>query len=166
MIFLTVGTQFGFDRLTRAVDEACGRGLFNEEVFGQIGETEYRPVNFQGIATLKKSDFDRYFQQASAVISHAGMGTITLALEQSKALLVMPRKPELREVVNDHQTAIAERFARLGHLILAKDEEDLLDKISYLKEFTPRRRETNTQGVRTCISNYLDEITKKELAKG
>ena len=39
MIFLTVGTQFPFDRLVRAVDTACGGKLVNQRVFGQVGDT-------------------------------------------------------------------------------------------------------------------------------
>jgi UDP-N-acetylglucosamine transferase subunit ALG13 len=49
MIFLTVGTQFPFDRLVRAVDEAFDNGAIDEEVFAQIGETSYRPRNFEQV---------------------------------------------------------------------------------------------------------------------
>ena len=37
MIFLAVGTQFGFDRLVKVVDEAIGWQLIQDAVFAQIG---------------------------------------------------------------------------------------------------------------------------------
>jgi hypothetical protein len=91
MIFLTVGTQFPFDRLVKAVDHLFDEGLMPEEVFGQIGVSTYKPRHFETVVSLEKNTYDDRFQQASAVISHAGMGAITMALDQSKPLLVMAR---------------------------------------------------------------------------
>lgn len=36
IILLTVGTQFSFDRLVKAVDDALDNGLVDEEIFAQI----------------------------------------------------------------------------------------------------------------------------------
>ncbi|MDO8301772.1 MAG: beta(1,3)galactosyltransferase EpsH, partial [Sedimentisphaerales bacterium] len=60
MIFLTVGTQFPFDRLLRAVDDAIDRGTAGEEIYAQIGESRYVPRNFKGIASVPKAEFDSY----------------------------------------------------------------------------------------------------------
>jgi hypothetical protein len=37
MIFHTVGTQFAFDRLVVAIDEAAGRGFIYDKIYAQIG---------------------------------------------------------------------------------------------------------------------------------
>ena len=38
MIFLTVGSRYGFDRLVRAVDGLVERGVITDEVVAQIGD--------------------------------------------------------------------------------------------------------------------------------
>jgi len=155
MIFLTVGTQFPFDRLTKFVDDIAGQGYVKEEIFAQIGDTSYVPVNFKAVASLRKQEYDAFFSKASAVISHAGMGTIAMALEQNKPLLVMPRLKIHREVISDHQVAIASKFAELGCLLVAYHEKDLLEGLRCLKNFTPRKRLSHTKDVAERISSFL-----------
>jgi beta-1,4-N-acetylglucosaminyltransferase len=158
MIFLTVGTQFPFDRLVRAVDEAFEKGLIDEKVFAQIGETSYKPKNFESAATLEKKVFDEQIKQASSIIGHAGMGTITMALDNQKPLLVMPRLKKYGEVVNDHQVAIAQKFEELGYLLAAYEAEGLQKGIRNLKSFMPRQRTANPQAVANRIRCFLDNL--------
>ena len=117
MIFLTVGTQFPFDRLVRAVDEVVTQTGFDERIFAQVGTTSYRPRNFEAVPVLEKTLFDSYLLRANGIISHAGMGTIAVALEHKKPLLVMPRLKKYGEVVNDHQLSMALQFSKLGYFI-------------------------------------------------
>jgi beta-1,4-N-acetylglucosaminyltransferase len=155
MIFLTVGTQFPFDRLVRAVDEFLDDNVLGEDVFAQIGKSTYLPRNFEAIPSLEKGVFDAHFFRASAVISHAGMGTITMALENSKPLLTMPRLRRYGEVVNDHQLVLATRFAALGHILLAHDETELPGRLAGLKSFVPRPRKADPDAVARRIGMFL-----------
>ena len=157
MIFLTVGTQFPFDRLVRAVDDALDKIAIGEEVFGQIGAGSYRPRNFTAVNELEKHVYDQHVRRASGLISHAGMGTITMALDHSKPLLVMPRLKKHGEVVNDHQVAIAGRFAESGHLLVAYGPDDLAVEICKLKSFVPRPRQRQTDQVARRIERFLAE---------
>jgi len=158
MIFLTVGTQFPFDRLVRAVDEAFDNGVIDEKVFAQIGQTSYKPHNFEFVASLEKKLFDERLKQASSIISHAGMGTITMALSNHKPLLVMPRLKRYGEVVNDHQLAIAKKFSELGHILVAYDVEDLPDSIRRLKNFVPKERIAAPHAVADRIGCFLNSL--------
>jgi UDP-N-acetylglucosamine transferase subunit ALG13 len=158
MIFLTVGTQFPFDRLVRAIDGIIDDGLISETLFAQIGESSYRPRNFGSAARLEKKVFDERLKQASSIISHAGMGTITMALSNHKPLLVMPRLKRYHEVVNDHQVAIARKFAELGHILVAYDVKDLPDGIKKLKNFIPRERKINSEAVVNRIRSFLESL--------
>jgi UDP-N-acetylglucosamine transferase subunit ALG13 len=162
MIFLTVGTQFPFDRLVRAVDEAVGENGLDEQIFAQVGASSYRPKNFETVPELEKSVFDKYFREAVGVISHAGMGCITIALEKRKPLLVMPRLKKYGEVVNDHQVVIAKKFEKLGHLLVAYSDEELLDKIKFLRGFVPQKREVHCEAVAARISDFLCRIDEKK----
>jgi beta-1,4-N-acetylglucosaminyltransferase len=158
MIFLTVGTQFPFDRLVRTVDELVGKGAIAEEVFAQIGDSPYVPRHFDAVASLDKQAFDEQFSTASAIISHAGMGTIAMALDQGKPLLAMPRWAKYGEVVNDHQEALAIKFAACGYILLARDETELPEKIRLLKSFVPQPRRADPDSVVRRISLFLNSL--------
>jgi len=158
MIFLTVGTQFPFERLLRAVDKAFDSGLLNEEVYAQIGESSYVPRNFKAVESLQKAEFDIYLTKASAVIGHAGMGTITATLEREKPLLVLPRLKKFGEVVNDHQVGIARRFEQAGLLLAAYEAHELAMHLPRLKTFRPQRRQCATEAVAGRIARFLEEM--------
>jgi UDP-N-acetylglucosamine transferase subunit ALG13 len=158
MIFLTVGTQFPFDRLVKSVDQAFDGRLINEEIFAQIGETSYKPLNFESVVSLEKNVFDKRLREASSLISHAGMGTITMALKNHKPLLVMPRLKQYREHVNDHQVATARKFEELGHILAVYDVKDLPDGIRKLKNFIPLKRKASPDAIADRIRRFLNSL--------
>lgn len=158
MIFLTVGTQFPFSRLVKAVDDAVGENGFSERIFAQIGLDSYCPKSFKAVTSLDKAEFDKHFCEADSIISHAGMGTIMMALEHKKPLLVMPRLKEYGEVVNNHQLAIADKFEQLGYLLVAHKVEDIPVKLEMLSSFVPRERRPKAEVVAERIAAFLDEL--------
>ncbi len=163
MILLTVGTYpLPFDRLVKAVDAAITKKFVGEVVFAQIGLCSYRPENMEYVEMLQKEAFDSYFQKASSVISHAGIGTITMALDNEKPLLVMPRMKRYKEHVNDHQIDTAREFGELGHILVAYDVEDLPDGIRKLKSFIPRERKASPDAVAERIAHFLNLVSKKQ----
>jgi GT2 family glycosyltransferase/UDP-N-acetylglucosamine transferase subunit ALG13 len=127
MIFLTLGTQLPFDRLTRAMD-AWAAAHPETEVFGQIAELSaesYRPVHFKWV---EKMPPDRYAEQcarAGLLVGHAGMGAIITALTLGKPLVIMPRRADLREHRNEHQRATAARFGDKPGITVAEDDAAL-----------------------------------------
>ena len=125
MIFVTVGAQMPFDRLIRRVDEWAGeRG--RDDVYAQIGPSDYRAHNIETTRFLSPPEFRRRVESATAIVAHAGMGTIITALQLAKPLLVMPRLGELGETRNDHQTATARRFCESQRILASFTEADLL----------------------------------------
>ncbi len=157
MIFLTVGTQFPFDRLVRAVDEAAEQGIIDDQIIAQVGESAWQPRCLETVATMAKNDFDDVYRRADAVISHAGMGSITQALDQNKPLLVMPRRKCYGEVVNDHQVDIAEKFTALGHLLMALEAEDIARAYRQLRSFVPRPRQNDPRAVQERVRAFLTQ---------
>lgn len=164
MIFLTVGTQFPFDRLVKAVDEAAGSNGFDEQVFAQIGMSSYHPKHFEAVPSLEKAEFDEYLRSADGVVSHAGIGTITMALDHNKPLLVMPRLAKYDDVVNDHQLALAQKFEQLGHLLLARCPEEVADKLGQLKSFVPAARQAQPEAAAGRISTFLRQLCESPAA--
>jgi beta-1,4-N-acetylglucosaminyltransferase len=157
MIFLTVGTQFPFDRLVRTIDELLGNGTLNDSVFGQIGASTYQPKNFPAVPALDKRAFDQHFEQAQAIISHGGTGSIMMAIDRHKPLLAMPRLRRFGEVVNDHQVGFSIRFAALGYILVALNEQELPAKVAQLKSFRPAVRQAEPERVAQRIVGFLDD---------
>jgi len=161
MIFLTVGTQFPFDRLVKAVDMAVKKNRLDEQIFAQVGTTTYRPRNFEVVTSLEKTLFDKHVREADSIIGHAGIGTITMAMEYRKPLLVMPRLRKYGEVVNDHQLAIARKFEQLGYLLVAYEAEDIAIKIEKLRSFVPQERQSQARVVTERISIFLKKLAEE-----
>lgn len=132
-VFLTVGTQLPFDRLTRAVDEWCEETAFEDvQVFGQIGPmvpTTYQPRNFPWVEFLPPEEFSKRFSGATHIIAHAGMGTIISTLVAGKSLTILPRRAALGEQRNDHQLATVRNFRGKPGIFAAEQEADLPDTI-------------------------------------
>ncbi len=161
MIFLTVGTSFPFDRLVKAVDDAVSKKIITEEIFAQIGKGGCQPRNFESVEILDKIHFDQYFDQSSIIISHAGMGTITMALQQLKPILVMPRLKKYGELVNEHQTATARKFEQLGHVVAVYDLKDLPVKLQTVKYFQPVPRKSQADKVAKFIGEFISQFEKR-----
>lgn len=158
MIFLTVGTSFPFDRLVKAVDNAIGRALIKEEIFSQIGTGGFKPKHMKYVEMLDKEEFDICFRKASGLISHAGIGSVTMALENNKPMLVMPRLRRYGEVVNDHQLDIVKKFEKDNYILVAYSEKDLPEKVHALGSFVPRKRQTQPEAVARRISLFLEGL--------
>lgn len=162
MIFLTVGTLFPFTRLVKAVDDAVANLSIKEKVFAQIGDDSYRPQNFEYVRSLEKFDYDSYINAASALISHAGMGSISLALSLNKPLLVMPRMRSCNEHVNDHQVDTARKFESLGHVLVAYDAAELPQRMTQLHYFKPKVRDTQVDAVIDRLHSYLEMLRENK----
>lgn len=130
MIFVAIGTTY-FDALVRAMDRL--RQDLNEEVMMQIGRSEYVPQNceyFRFIPSLAP-----YYDRASLVVSHGGLGIVTEVMELGLPLVVVedPQQPDR------HQREILTEWEREGHLVWCKDLKELPQAIELARcqEFKP-----------------------------
>ena len=137
MIFVTVGHQMPFDRLVRAMDEWAG-SVPRADVFAQIGRSDYQPRAIRAAKFLAPGEFEQRMDEASAVVAHAGTGTIIAALQRGKPLLVLPRLSRFGETRNDHQVPTARHFAEAGYVLAANDERELGERLKDLESFRPR----------------------------
>ena len=159
MIFLTVGSRYGFDRLVRAVDDMVDRGDITDEVTAQIGYGSYVPRHMQFERLMEGTRYDARMRDADMLIGHAGSGTITLAVRNCKPLLVLPRLKRYHEHVNDHQVATARKFEELHHVLAADDAADLPRRFAELSSFVPARRVARTDELAGRIGEFLRSIT-------
>jgi UDP-N-acetylglucosamine transferase subunit ALG13 len=129
LILLTVGTQLPFNRLISAVDDLAIE--IDEEIFGQIGDTHIQPKNFPSSPSLSPVEFDKKFQSAKIVISHAGIGTILTAKKYRRPIILFPRRSEFGEHRNDHQIDTCKQVIGTPGIYVAQD----VDRLSfYMKQ--------------------------------
>lgn len=134
MIFVAVGTQFPFDRLIQCVDEWAAE--HNIPAHAQIATGQYTPQHASWDRFMTTDDFNAHLQQATLIISHAGMGNIITALENSKPIIVMNRQHKLGEHRNDHQADGLEWMGKLDGVYTASNctaMQQLLNNYSELQ---------------------------------
>jgi UDP-N-acetylglucosamine transferase subunit ALG13 len=91
----------------------------------QHGASAIRPRNAECIDFLEYDDFVQLIRDASVVVTHAGVGSVMTALAEGKRPIVVPRRADHGEVVDDHQVPFARRAGELG-LVTILDDVDLL----------------------------------------
>ena len=130
MIFVTVGThEQQFNRLIKEIDILKEKGIIEEEVFIQSGYSDYKPKFCEFNAMISSEDMDKYAQMARIVITHGGPGSIMLPLKYNKIPIVVPRKYEFAEHVDNHQVEFANFLERDRRILAVYDINELLDTI-------------------------------------
>jgi UDP-N-acetylglucosamine transferase subunit ALG13 len=123
---VTLGThEQPFNRLLKMVDQL----RIDHELIVQFGFSTYLLKNCKAFSFLDFGEIRSLMSRADAVITHAGVGSIMLALSCGKRPVVAPRLHRFGEHVDDHQLEVADAFARAGKVILLMTGDDLAQKI-------------------------------------
>jgi UDP-N-acetylglucosamine transferase subunit ALG13 len=127
MIFVTVGTtHFPFDRLIGAVESIPA----GEEIVVQRGASLVSPANARVVDFMTFEELDDAVSRARVVVSHAGVGSIMVALAHGRRPIVTPRLREHGEAVDDHQRQVAELLAAQGRVVALHDVGELASAVS------------------------------------
>jgi UDP-N-acetylglucosamine transferase subunit ALG13 len=125
-IVATVGTcEYPFDRLVSAIDEVGS----THDVLVQTGVSRVRPRFANGVPFMPFGALSSHMEHARVVVTHAGIGSILLAHAHGKRPIVVPRRHDLGEQVDDHQIGFARAMADEGQIVLVEDPADLRDAI-------------------------------------
>ncbi|MCR9093697.1 MAG: glucuronosyltransferase [bacterium] len=137
MIFVTVGHQMPFDRMLQLIDRwSIDHG--RDDLFAQVGESTFRSAQFECRPWLSPDEYRERLEGASAIISHAGTGTIIQGLLLGKPMLVLPRLAKNDETRNDHQVGTARYFESRGLLMAAYDDVGFAAALEDFESFRPR----------------------------
>ena len=129
MIFVTVGThEQQFNRLIREMDRLKESGIIKDEVVIQTGFSDYEPRFCKWAKLLPYDDMQRYMDEADLIITHGGPSSFLDALKRGKFPIVVPRKKEFDEHVNDHQVDFCNAVAEKKKNIL------VVNDISFLQD--------------------------------
>ena len=126
MIFVVVGTQkFQLNRLLKEIDSQIEKGIIKEEVFAQIGNSDYKPKYYKFKKFIDKDEFEKIMEECTILITHSGVGTIISGLNHNKPVIIYPRLKKYNEHVDDHQTEIAKSFSEMNYVLLCNENDDL-----------------------------------------
>ena len=157
MIFITLGSQkFQFNRLLKAVDELVERGKIKEEVFAQIGYSDYQPVNYKYKTFLDRDEFASMEGKADIVITHGGTGAIIGAVKKGKKVIAVPRLAKYGEHVDDHQIQLIAQFKGQNLICGLDDATELEDGLKFVKEHEFDAYRSNTKTIIESIERFIE----------
>ena len=175
MIFVSLGTQ---DKpFNRIIDYVISlkenlKELQSEKIIIQLGQTKLlksdneRIKNLENIIIydmLKPEKMKDIIKDSDIIITHAGVGTIMECLEMDKEIIVVPRKVENLEHVNNHQEEIAFEMEKKGFLTKVDTYEELENKISMLLKDKDTNEDNKNMNKKKYISNnekFNDNLIK------
>jgi len=124
VIFVTVGTHHQpFERLLGALDS------LNDELVVQYGPGQ-PPAASHAEPFMSFDAMLRRFREADTVITHAGVGSIICASREGHVPLVVPRRHELGEHVDDHQVELTRALAQRGRVVAVWDVDALAETVA------------------------------------
>jgi UDP-N-acetylglucosamine transferase subunit ALG13 len=123
MIVVTVGThEQPFDRLMKAV-VALGD---SEPMLVQYGTCTITSGPGEWVDFLSFDELAERAAGARAFICHAGVGSIVLARRCGHRPIIMARRPEHGEHVDEHQLELSRRLHKAGLVTVVEDEAELI----------------------------------------
>jgi UDP-N-acetylglucosamine transferase subunit ALG13 len=127
LVFVTVGTDHHpFDRLVRWIDAWLAGGARERVRCLVQSGTSRPPLETESDQYFGYEQMETFLSEASAVVCHAGPGTVMMSRWAGKRPIVVPRRHDLGEHIDDHQVAFARRIAAEGEIALAEDEAALV----------------------------------------
>lgn len=178
MIFVSLGTQ---DKpFNRIIDYVISlkenlKELQSEKIIIQLGQTKLIKSENERIEKLeniiiydmlKPEKMKDIIKDSDIIITHAGVGTIMECLEMGKEIIVVPRKVENLEHVNNHQEEIAFEMEKKGFLTKVDTYEELENKIimllkdKYTNEDNKNKKKyiSNNEKFNDNLIKYLESI--------
>ena len=164
MIFVTVGThEQPFNRLVEYMDKWADE--HDEDVIMQTGFSTYEPKHCEWSKLYPYSQMVEFVDKARIVITHGGPSSFIMPLQVGKIPIVVPRKKEFDEHVNDHQVDFSKAVAeRQGNIIVVEDVQKLNEVISDYDKIVvsmPSAMRSNNE----LFNRKLEKIVRKMFDK-
>lgn len=123
---MTLGSErFPFDRLMGWLDGWLERPPRPTRCLVQRG-TSVVPVRADSEPYLPFDRLVEEIRRADIVVTHGGSGSIMLCRRFGRLPVVVPRRRDLGEAVDDHQVPFARRMAGLDEIVLAESRSELV----------------------------------------
>lgn len=163
MIFVTVGThEQQFNRLIECIDNLKKGGTIEEDVIIQTGYSTYEPVCCTWRKLFPYQEMLKLVEEARIVITHGGPSSFIMPLQIGKIPIVVPRRHEFNEHVNDHQLSFSNAVAdRMGTIIVVEDTDKIGAVITNYEEIVSGMKvelKANNATFNDNLSRIVDEM--------
>lgn len=159
MIFVTLGSQkFQFNRLLKEIDSLIENNEITEEVFAQIGYSDYIPKNYNYKKFLDRDEFNELMNQCDKVITHGGTGAIIGALKKEKKVIAIPRLAKFKEHVDDHQLQIVDQFSEMQFIQSIHEIDNLKKALLNIDNKKFKNYISNTEKIIENIESFISLI--------
>jgi len=156
VIFVSVGTQLRFDRLIQWTSLA--RSKFCPDQKAVVQKLDGKSFGLDCHHSFQSMEFEAHIRKCRFIVSHAGIGNIIAASENSKPILIVPRSSQFGEHRNDHQIATARNLQNMQGVYVAHDQktfEEIFSKLNKGVHLQIPHQRSNQLG--KCIKKYLQE---------
>lgn len=162
MIFVTVGThEQPFNRLIKCMDDLKKDEIILEDVIIQTGYGTYEPKYCRWQKLFPYQEMIKLVDEARIVITHGGPSSFIMPLQIGKTPVVVPRKHEFNEHVNDHQVSFSKAVAeRMGTIIVVEDVDKLGEAIINYDEIVGEM-ESGLKSNNRLFNEELEKIANK-----
>lgn len=141
------------------MDKLCEKKIIcGEDVFAQIGYSDYVPQNYRYNNFLDREEFSMEMGKADIVITHGGTGAIIGAVKKGKKVIAVPRLAKYGEHVDDHQLQLIKQFDDLNLICPCRDTDELAEAIETVKHTRYAAYESNTTTIVDSIEKYIEEL--------
>lgn len=120
VVSLGMHKGFGFRRLLEKLVQIIPDGT---DVLWQVGYTDTSGLDINSCMSMPTSELNRAMAESDAVITHAGVGSAISALAAGKRPILVPRRKQYKEHIDDHQALIASELDRRELAFQAEADE-------------------------------------------
>lgn len=131
-VVVTLGTMrtYEFSRLIARLEIILPEVLAPDaDVLWQMGVTTARPAFGRVEASVPNAELRAAINSADLVVAHSGIGSAITALELGRRPVLVPRRPQYGEHVDDHQELIARELAGRGIAVSREADELTADDL-------------------------------------
>jgi len=167
MLFVTVGThEQQFNRLMEAVEELKNNQVNDEDIVIQTGYSTYMPKNCRCQEFMTYPEMNEHIRNARIVITHGGPASFVAPIQIGKVPIVVPRKKDYKEHVNDHQVHFVGRYYERYQKILPVYElaelPNVVKNYQMLISQMTQKTETNNNNFNEYIGEYIAHLNPKK----
>ena len=156
MIFVCTGTQvYQFNRLLIELDNLVETNIIKDDIFAQIGSSDYLPKHYSYKPFLSADEFSEYQNKASLIISHGGTGALIGASKKGKNIIAVPRLRKFDEHTDDHQLQIVHVLEKEGYVRAVYDIANLGNTIIDAINNPIIKKYNRESYVLSIIDNYI-----------
>ncbi len=162
MIFVCVGSrEYQFNRLLKEIDRLIEIGVIQEDVFEQIGVSDYLPKRCKYSRYVTQEEFSSYLNEARLVITHGGAGSVIKSLNLGKKTIAVTRLKKYGEHIDDHQIQIASVLEKQGLIKSVKEMSELEAAIKFFDNHELSKKQEESDEIPSIVQMIDDFISGK-----